>query len=307
PGGGYQLAKDTISSFIGRRIDYYARVNFDGFREIVDLVGGVDVDVPYTIHDEQYPTSDYGVETFHLEAGLQHLDGETALKYARTRNVDGDYSRARRQQDIIRSVADKVLNANMIPQLLPRVPQLLVAMQNSIETDMPVPLGLELSKVIKLDLIKNMQHLVLDNQYGQETFSSEGAWILVPDRTRVRAALDQFYAPITQSSSALSVAAGTPGGLRIEVLNGTSQPGAASRTAQLLESQGWPVVSIGDADRSDYGQTIVINYGAPDALVERVITDLSLEPTNARLNGLHAPSPVDVRIVVGQDILPTLK
>ena len=79
PGGGPQLAKDTVSSFIGRPVDYYVRVNFDGFREIVDLIGGVDINVPYTIHDEEYPTENYGVETFHLDAGLQHLDGAADL------------------------------------------------------------------------------------------------------------------------------------------------------------------------------------------------------------------------------------
>jgi LCP family protein required for cell wall assembly len=68
-GGGAQLAKDTVSSLIGRPVDYFVRVNFDGFRELIDLIGGVDVVVASTIHDEEYPTADYGVETFHLDAG----------------------------------------------------------------------------------------------------------------------------------------------------------------------------------------------------------------------------------------------
>ncbi|HXF63988.1 MAG TPA: LCP family protein, partial [Caldilineaceae bacterium] len=74
-GGGAQLAKDTVSSFIGQPVQYYARVNFQGFVELIDLIGGIDVVVPATIHDEQFPTDDYGVTTFHLEAGAQHLDG----------------------------------------------------------------------------------------------------------------------------------------------------------------------------------------------------------------------------------------
>src|SRR5688572_19103945 len=107
-GGGAQLAKDTVSSFIGQPVQYYARVNFQGFVELVDMIGGVDIVVPFTIHDDEYPTDDYGVETFYLEAGQQHLDGATALKYVRTRNVDDDYGRASRQQQVIRAVADKV-------------------------------------------------------------------------------------------------------------------------------------------------------------------------------------------------------
>ncbi len=197
PGGGPQLAKDTVSSFVGRPVDYFVRVNFDGFREIIDLIGGIDINVPYTIHDEEYPTEDYGVEVFHLDAGLQHLDGETALKYARTRHGDDDYSRSRRQQDIIRAVADKVLNAGMIPQLLGKAPQLLMTTQNTIQTDIPMPLGIEMAQDLVNGSTGEMERqLVLDNRYGEETYSSEGAWILMPDRSKVRVALDSFFSPL---------------------------------------------------------------------------------------------------------------
>jgi polyisoprenyl-teichoic acid--peptidoglycan teichoic acid transferase len=302
PGGGPQLAKDTVSSFIGRPVDYFVRVNFDGFREIIDLIGGIDLDVPYTIHDEQYPTADYGVEIFHLDAGLQHLDGATALKYARTRHTDGDYSRARRQQEIIRAVANKVLNAGMIAQLLPRTPQFMLALQNSIQTDIPIATGLDIANEVNGSSLKEIRQLVLDNQYGEETYSSDGAWILLPDRAKVRVAVEEFF----RSSNGTTATADAPG-VRVEVLNGTSQPGVAAATAELLQSQGWNVVSVGDADRKDYVQTIVINYDTPDATAQRMSTDLQLEPTQAMLRGLDTTSSVDLRVVVGNDLLPILK
>lgn len=298
-GGGAQLAKDTVSSLIGRPVDYFVRVNFDGFREIIDMIGGIDVNVTTTIHDEEYPTADYGVETFHLEAGPQHLDGETALKYARTRHSSDDYNRARRQQEIIRAVADKVLNAGMIPQLLPRVPQLMMTMQNSIETDIPVPVGLDLANLVSGSSLREVRQLVLDSQYGEETYSSEGAWILLPDRARVRVALDRFFG-ITPSDT---TAAATADALRIEILNGTTQPGVASSTAQMLESRGWHVVSVDDADRSDYQQTIIINYAAPASLVQKLSSDLGLSASDATFSGLDRTSPIDIRIVVGRDLL----
>lgn len=302
PGGGPQLAKDTVSSFVGRPVDYYVRVNFDGFREIIDLIGGVDINVPHEITDNEYPTANYGVETFHIDAGLQHLDGDTALKYARTRHGDDDYSRSRRQQDIIRAVADKVLNAGMLPQLLPKIPQLLMTAQNTIQTDIPVPTGIELAKMINVSRLKEVRQLVLDKQYGEETYSTEGAWILVPDRAKVRVALEQFF-----KSSTGGIAAGDASSLRVEVLNGTSQPGVAARAAQLLEAQGWQVVSISDADRTDYVQTLIISYGAPDAIVKKLSSDLQLEPNLAALKGLNTTASVDLRIVVGSDLLPRLK
>ena len=307
PGGGAQLAKDTVSSLVGRPVDYFVRVNFDGFRQLIDLIGGVTIDVPYTIHDEEYPTQDYGVETFHLDAGWQVLDGETALKYARTRHGDDDYSRARRQQDIIRAVAEKVMNAGMIPQLLGKAPQLLMTMQNSIETDLPVPVGIELAKNLQEGSTGEMDRLVLDNRYGEETFSSEGAWILLPDRAKVRVALESFYARLEAPRGVQTVAMADPAAVRIEVLNGTSQPGAAARTAALLKEQGWQVTSIGDADRNDYVQTVVINYGVAENLVQQVSTDLRLTPEQSQVRGLAAATPVDIRIVIGNDILPVIQ
>jgi LCP family protein required for cell wall assembly len=305
-GGGPQLAKDTVSSFIGQPVQYYARVNFQGFVELVDLIGGVDVVVQSTIYDTEYPTNDYGVETFYLEAGPQHLDGETALKYVRTRNVDDDYARAGRQQQVIRAVVDKVLRADMLPTLLPKLPRLLYTMRSSIDTDIPMATQLELANYLSSSSLREVRQLVLDNRYGEETYSEEGAWILKPDRARVLTALANFFAPPAATNSS-AVAMGKPEWVRIEILNGTGEPGVAAQTRDLLQSQGWQVVSIGDADRSDYGRTIIINYGVPDELVERVGVDLELDPALSSLQGLNISAPVDVRIVVGRDFLSHLQ
>jgi hypothetical protein len=187
----------------------------------------------------------------------------------------------------------------MIPQLLPRVPQLLMTMQNSIETDIPIPVGLDLANLVSGSTLREVRQLVLDSQYGEETYSSEGAWILLPDRARVRVALDRFFG----TASGAGTAAASADALRIEVLNGTMQPGIAASTAQKLEGQGWRVVSIDDADRKDYQQTIIINYAAPSALVQKLSSDLGLNAAEATFSGLDRTSPIDIRIVVGQDLL----
>ncbi len=306
PGGGTQLAKDTVGSFIGQPVQYYVRVSFDGFVELVDLIGGVEVMVPTTIHDESYPTSDYGVETFHLDAGLQHLDGATALKYVRTRNVDSDYGRARRQQQVIRAVADKVMRADMIPTLIAKAPRLLYTMRSSIDTDVPMALALDLANYFRTASLQEIRQLVLDGRYGEETYSEDGQWILLPDRTRVRAALNTFFSPVAQSG-ADSVAQTDPSWIRVEILNGTGEPGIAAQTRDLLQSQGWQVVSIGDADRSDYDHTLIVNYGIPDAMIEQMSSDLALKPDLSTLNGLNPTGPIDMRIVVGRDLLDSLR
>ena len=306
PGGGPQLIKDTVSSLVGQPVPYYVRVSFDGFVELVDLIGGVDVVVPATIHDDKYPTSDYGYEVFHLDAGTQHLDGETALKYVRTRNIDSDYGRARRQQQVIRAVADKVLRADMLPTLLARAPRLLYTMRSSIDTDVPMATQLELANFVRDNSLNEIRQLVLDSRFGEETYSEEGAWILVPDRSRVRAALDSFFSPAPQDDpTALANAAAD--WVRVEVLNGTGEPGIAARTRDLLQAKGWQVVSIGDADRGDYEHTLIVNYGVPDAMVSKVSSDLQLQPHISTLSGMNPSVPADMRIVIGKDFLGSLQ
>jgi LCP family protein required for cell wall assembly len=308
PGGGAQLAKDSISSFVGQPVQYYLRVNFRGFVELVDIIGGIDIVVPETIHDEKYPTDDYGYETFHLDAGKQHLDGETALQFVRTRNTDDDYSRARRQQLVIRAMADKVLRADMLPTLLPKLPRLLYTMRSSIETDIPMALQLEFANYVRGSSLREVRQLVLDSQFGEETYSEEGAWILRPNRVKVLSALAEFFEHgETTADGRTAVALTDPAWVRIEILNGTGEPGAAARARDLLQSQGWKVVSIGDADRSDYGRTIIVNYGVPEELVARVGVDLDLEPELSSLHGLSLSSAVDVRIVVGRDVLERIE
>ncbi|HMN27640.1 MAG TPA: LCP family protein, partial [Caldilineaceae bacterium] len=159
----------------------------------------------------------------HLDAGWQHLDGKTALKYVRTRNVDDDYGRARRQQDLIRAVVSKVTRPDMFATLLAKAPTLLYTMRNSIDSDIPMATQLELANEIRQASLNDIRQLALDSRYGEETYSDDGAWILLPDRDKVRAAVNEFYlTPTITSQGGVPVAMADPHqALRIEVLNGT--------------------------------------------------------------------------------------
>jgi len=306
PGGGPQLVMDTVSSFVGQEVPYYVRINFDGFEQMIDLIGGIDIDVPKTIHDESYPTEDYGIETFHLDAGMQHMDGETALKYARTRNVDDDYGRSRRQQDVIRAILDKVRSANMLPTLLGNAPSLLSTFANSFSTNIPLDKMIELATAIVDRPPQEVRQLVLDSRYGEETYSEQGAWILLPDRAKVRAAVNTFFTPPALSSAESVATATDPSAVNIELLNGAGVPGLAAQVRDLLEARGWHIASIGDADRGDYAQSILINYGVSDAVIQQVSNALGMQPALASVSGLNPNTHIDMRIVLGQDVLPLI-
>jgi LCP family protein required for cell wall assembly len=118
-----KVLQDKITEITGITFDYYAEVDFAGFVKIVDIIGGVEVDVKEAIDDPYYPGPNYSYQRFVLQAGLQNLNGDTALKYARSRytSVGGDLDRSRRQQQILSSLKDKIFTLNPVldaPKLL---------------------------------------------------------------------------------------------------------------------------------------------------------------------------------------------
>jgi LCP family protein required for cell wall assembly len=114
--------KAEIEMMLGMEIPYYATIDFTAFKDVIDTIGGIDIVVPETLHDTTYPNEETrGYITFHIDAGEQHLDGDTALKYARSRHSTSDFSRSLRQQLIIMGIKDKILSSGLdiktVPQL----------------------------------------------------------------------------------------------------------------------------------------------------------------------------------------------
>ena len=113
--GGIDAIKSEIYEITGLSTDYYLVVNLESVKKIIDQLDGIDVDVKEDIFDPKFPAPYNSFETFSLKKGMQHLDGETALKYIRTRNQpDGDFSRIARQQQVIIALKDKIASLNFI-------------------------------------------------------------------------------------------------------------------------------------------------------------------------------------------------
>ncbi len=112
---GTDYLTDTITTITGEPIHYYILMDFEGFTKIIDTLGGINIDVPHHIKDTRYPGPGYSYETFEIQPGLQHLDGATALKYARTRHdSEGDFGRARRQQQVMQAARNKAFSLGTI-------------------------------------------------------------------------------------------------------------------------------------------------------------------------------------------------
>ncbi len=103
-----------VSEIFGVKIPYYALVDFKWFKTLIDSMGGIELDVPYTIHDVTYPVWERKYGTFHIDAWLQTLNWDTALKYARSRHTTSDFSRSARQQLIIKAIIHKIMNKSTL-------------------------------------------------------------------------------------------------------------------------------------------------------------------------------------------------
>lgn len=106
--------KDVLKKITWEEIHYYANIDFEGFRKIIDSVWWIEVDVPESIVDTTYPWPNHSYQTFKIDAWLQTLDWSTALKYARSRHSTSDFDRSIRQQLIIKALKDKVLNLGFL-------------------------------------------------------------------------------------------------------------------------------------------------------------------------------------------------
>ena len=197
PGGGPALAKKTVSYNFGFPVHYYVRLNFEGFRQIVDTIGGLDIEVPCEINDTLYPNENYGYEPLHILAGLIHMDGDLALKYARTRKADSGFDRALRQQQVIIAAKDKILQLNLLPSLLSKLPELTRTLSDVIDTDMPMDEMFQLARLAGAMDMNNIKTVIIGESMTISHTTPDGVWVLLPIREQIRPVVDDlFWSPL---------------------------------------------------------------------------------------------------------------
>lgn len=194
PGGGPLLAMQTVQYNFGIRVNEYVTVDFDTFMAIIDLIGGIHVEVPYEIYDPEYPDMNYGYDPFYIEAGWHTLDGATALKYARSRHGSDDIDRSKRQQQVILAVRDKVLSANMIPELAPRAFEIWAELNEGIDTGLSLDQILQLAWWAKDISPSNYTRAVVGWEYVIP-WRYEGLDILIPNRDKIGPLMVEVFGP----------------------------------------------------------------------------------------------------------------
>lgn len=184
--GGPVLAMQTIQSEFGVPVNYYVKLNFDGFVAFVDALGGITVDVQEPLHDENYPTPDYGITTIDIPAGTQQMDGATALIYARSRYSTSDFDRARRQQQIIGAIREKLSDPGMWLQ----APRIYAAAFSAIDTDIPQSEWFALAMML---VRSEIERLAIGPEMVKERITPEGAQVLEPEWNLINPLLARFF------------------------------------------------------------------------------------------------------------------
>lgn len=178
-GNGIKELLFIVQEVLGIPIHYYAVINFTFFKEVIDILGGVDVNVENSFTDNFYPIEGMEdaqpesarYETVHFEKGIVKMDGETALKYVRSRHGDNgegtDFARARRQQNLIKAIKDKVKSTNLIFDF-PKVKSLYDSYYNNLDNNFDVSVVELLYNFAAESNIENIRSLILDDRSSEE-------------------------------------------------------------------------------------------------------------------------------------------
>jgi LCP family protein required for cell wall assembly len=252
PGGGPGLLKDTILYNLGIRIDHTAMVDFSGFSQIVDTIGGVDVPVSCAYTDWRLidPSFDpFNENNWHLYTtgpGMIHMDGDLALWYARSRQRSSDFDRGRRQQEVLRSLFSQALQAGT----LARIPELYNDLQSTVETDLGLTDLLQLAVYAPRMTIADIRSYYIRPPLVSSWITDGGAYVLLPNEFELQQMLTEALSPSTKTVEKQTVV--------IDVMNGTSVAGYEALATSRLNYAGYET-HIVPSDRNDYAYSVLID------------------------------------------------
>lgn len=176
--GGFNLTAAAFEHNFGVRPDHYALIKFDGFKQLIDTLGGVDVQVGQQLTDQRDGYGNYTVGP-----GLVHMDGETTLWYVRARYTTSDFARTTRHQEVLRAIFEKLLSFDMVEKF----PVLYEQFKNAIETDLSfddllalVPLAPNILRG------ENINHYAIGRQHVTSWYTYSGAHVLLPNQDAIR-------------------------------------------------------------------------------------------------------------------------
>jgi LCP family protein required for cell wall assembly len=303
PGGGPGLAMKTVEGLLGIPIQYYGQIDFSAFVKFVDLIGGVRVNIAEPIKIDIIGADNKDIPVKKLQPGWQRLPGIWALGYARARNTPGgDFDRAKRQQEVILSIRDRILKYDMLPMLFAKAPDIYNTISAGIHTNMNIDEAIRLAWMVKDIPVESIRSGIISKD--QVTFgqSPDGLDVLKPRPEQIRQLRDEIFT----ASGAINPSAGKSKeelmkaeNAKLSVQNGSQTPGLAARTQAYLVSLGINVVDVSNADNA-YTSTSMTDFTGNPHTLTYLMELMNISP-NKIYNRYDPASPYDVQIVLGAD------
>jgi LCP family protein required for cell wall assembly len=299
PNGPAAALREMLSEFYGIRIDYSVMVNFSGFKQIVDTLGGIRITTKNPIVDETYPAGVGYLRRIRMPVGVRTMDGQEALIFARSRHSSSDFGRAERQQQVIAAVRAQT----DVEAIAANLPALASTLQDAIKSDFPqgdLPRLLELLGRVDAS---NLKSIVFAPPVYQTVGADERGYIIVPDVEKIRRAILAAFAaePTPDEVEEQSVESEAA---RIWVLNGTGRPGEAGAFAARLIQAGLEATAPTGITPPEIGllQTRLTVY---NGAALRVPVTLALIERLMGIRAVEIDDPsvtVDIQIITGADL-----
>lgn len=297
-GGGPAVIRQVVASVTGLPIHYYVRLDFEGFSKLVDALGGVDITVEKAINDPFYPAADMiRYDPFSISAGQHHMNGETALKYVRSRETTSDFDRSKRQQQMLEALKDRALTLNILAN--PRkVNEIAAILGQHVRTDLTT---WEITRVVELAAreVKSYSLItrVLSSGSGEPLVGvNEGGYYLVPRTGNFKEIQDIAKNIFTEFAISQERAA-------IEIVNASGKSATLTSVATSLKNQGYNVVKTRTAE-STQATSALINYsgGTKPNTLKLLAQRFSVKAsTQTKPNG----STIDISLILGTDYRPS--
>lgn len=290
--GGSDLAVRAVEENFNIPISYWIEVNFHGFEQVVDLLGGVIVDAERPIYDDEYPITndDNNVGRIYIPAGLQVMDGMTALRYVRSRHQDSDFGRMQRQQQVLWALRASALRQNPLDF---SIANRFLDILNSgvVRTSIPInelPALYNLTKQVDSSAIASYE--IDPNMVEEETDAVNGDY-LAPNWDLIRPFLQRILTsnPRIEHEQA-----------KIQVLNGTATPGLAQQLTDQLQTAGYTTLDPAAAASTAYQDTVIIMYSDKPATADALAQLLDIPSSEIRRQTVAHP-PADIVIIAGKN------
>lgn len=251
---GFDSADQVVEQVLGIPIHYNVLVDFQAFKQAVDSVGGISVNVPTQLYDPSVAWEN-GWNPVIAKAGVQTMHGQQALLYVRSRETSSDFARTERQRAVMIALKQKILSLGTFSNPL-KVSQLLSAFGDNVVTDLSINDAMRLYSLAKQISNTNVQSIGLADPPNNfvTTDSMNGLSVVRPT-----AGFYNYTAIQNFVRNALRDGFIAKENAQVMVLNGTGTPGLATQVATTLKSYGYSVGTVADAPTHTYSKTVLVD------------------------------------------------